>query len=110
MAATLIAPLQLSQAPTADPGNGTAADTVNGNVSPNTGATVFRLKNTDTNPHTVTFVTPGTVEGLAIADKPVTVPSGGTFQFVSGFDVTNFGANIKYTCDSALVFITVMEP
>ncbi|WAZ20167.1 hypothetical protein STRCI_001266 [Streptomyces cinnabarinus] len=45
-----------------------------------TGAGVLlAIKNADASPHTVTIATPGTVEGLAIADRPVTVPAGQTY-------------------------------
>lgn len=42
-----------------------------------TGAGVLLLvKNDDSSDHTVTLVTPGTVNGLAIADREVTVEAG----------------------------------
>jgi hypothetical protein len=45
-----------------------------------TGAGIFlAVKNADASPHTVTLATPGTVDGLAIADRAVTVPAGQTF-------------------------------
>jgi hypothetical protein len=51
----------------------TASDQVNGNnFLPNSGRLVL-LQNTSGSPLTVTFTTPGTVAGLAIADDPVTV-------------------------------------
>lgn len=34
------------------------------------------VKNGDASAHTVTLVTPGTVDGLAIADRPVSVAAG----------------------------------
>ncbi|MEI5520660.1 hypothetical protein WB388_08600 [Streptomyces brasiliscabiei] len=46
-----------------------------------TGSGVFlRVANADASPHTVTLVTPGTVDGLAIADRAVVVPAGQTFD------------------------------
>ncbi|MFF0597922.1 hypothetical protein [Streptomyces antibioticus] len=45
-----------------------------------TGAGVFlAVKNGDSESHTVTLATPGTVDGLAIADRTVTVPASQTF-------------------------------
>ncbi|MFE6362975.1 hypothetical protein ACFVP3_23625 [Streptomyces sp. NPDC057806] len=45
-----------------------------------TGAGIFlAVKNGDASPHTVTLVTPGTVDGLAIADRAVPVPAGQTY-------------------------------
>lgn len=46
-----------------------------------TGAGVFlRVANGDASSHTVTLVTPGTIDGLAIADRAVVVPAGQTFD------------------------------
>lgn len=36
----------------------------------------LEVLNSDASSKTVTLVTPGTVEGLAIADRPVTIPAG----------------------------------
>lgn len=40
---------------------------------------LLAVKNADTVSHTVTLVTPGSVDGLAIADRPMPVPAGQTF-------------------------------
>jgi hypothetical protein len=37
---------------------------------------VLMVRNGDSSSHTVTLVTPGTVNGLAIADRPITVEAG----------------------------------
>jgi len=45
-----------------------------------TGAGVLlAVKNADSGSHTVTLATPGTVDGLAVADRAVAVPAGQTF-------------------------------
>jgi hypothetical protein len=45
-----------------------------------TGAGVLlAVKNADSGSHVVTIATPGTVDGLAVADRAVTVPAGQTF-------------------------------
>jgi hypothetical protein len=45
-----------------------------------TGAGVLlAVKNADSGSHTVTIATPGTVDGLAVADRAVAVPAGQTF-------------------------------
>lgn len=40
---------------------------------------LLAVKNGDASPHTVTIVTPGTVDGLAVADRAVVVAAGQTF-------------------------------
>jgi hypothetical protein len=77
MAATAIMSAQLSRAVTPDPA-GTACDTVNGNITTNTGATIFRVHNTDTASHTLTFVSIPTEDGLALADLVITIPASTT--------------------------------
>lgn len=44
--------------------------------------TILRVVNGDASPHTVTVVTPGTVDGdLAVADRDVAIPAG-EFRFI----------------------------
>lgn len=52
----------------------TAAN-VDGHEINNSGRMFLYVKNGDASPITVTIVTPGTVDGLAVADKTVTVPA-----------------------------------
>jgi len=40
---------------------------------------LLAVKNADSGSHTVTIATPGTVDGLAVADRAVAVPAGQTF-------------------------------
>lgn len=47
-------------------------------VAPGAGV-LLAVKNADAGSHVVTIATPGTVDGLAIADRTVTVPAGQTF-------------------------------
>lgn len=108
MAATAFASLQLSRTQTADPTN-TACDAVNGNITPNTGATVFRLQNSDTSSHTVTFTTIPVEDGLDLADLVVTVAAS-AIVWLSGFDVDVFGAQMTYTASSAMVKVSALEP
>jgi len=42
----------------------------------NAGDEFIHIKNGDGSPHTVTIVTPATVDGLAVADRDVVVPAG----------------------------------
>ena len=99
---------QLSRTPLTDPA-GTFCDAVNSNITPNSGATVFRIVNTDTAAHTVTFDSIPTEDGLALADLVVTIPSS-TTQWAAGFDEETFGAQLTYLASSALIKVTIFEP
>lgn len=52
----------------------TAAQTTDGNSAPNDGNTYFEVKVATAGACTVTVQTPGTVDGLAIADRTISVP------------------------------------
>ena len=97
---------QLSRTPLTDPA-GTFCDAVNSNITPNSGATVFRIVNTDTTAHTVTFDSIPTEDGLALADLVVTIPSS-TTQWAAGFDEETFGAQLTYLASSALTVAASM--
>lgn len=53
--------------------------------------TLLHVVNVDSSSHTITIVTPGTVNGLAIADLTVTVPGGGS-RFIGSFPAGTFAA------------------
>jgi hypothetical protein len=108
MAATqLPANTQMGQNPTADPA-GTTMDTANGNTTTNSGATFFRFANQTASPVTATVVTPGTVEGYAIADQTINIPAS-VAVWAGRFDIKNFGARITFTT-AANIKITAFEP
>lgn len=52
--------------------------TSGGDDAPTGAGVVLVVKNADASDHTVTLATPGTVNGLAIADRTVTVTAGKT--------------------------------
>ena len=108
MAATAIASNQLSRAGTAEP-TPTFCDAVNGNITTNTGATVFRFQNTDSSSHTVTVTSNPTEDGLALADLVLTLAASAK-EFYSDFDTAVFGSQMIYTASSALVEVTIYEP
>ena len=110
MTATPMASTQLSQTPVATPVPG-AVDAVNSNISTNTGATVFRLKNSDTAAsHTVTFNSIVTEDNLALADLVVTVPISGDVS-LAGLPVDVFGAQITWLAsDGTHLTVSVTEP
>lgn len=87
-----------------------AADAANGNIlATNNGVSTWvEATNTDTESHTLTLVTPGTVDGLAIADKVVTIPAGAKWR--SGpLPVMTYGSKPQITADSALVTIAARQ-
>lgn len=54
------------------------AAAVGGDTGQTSGRILLLVKNGDASSHTVTLVTPGTVDGLAIADRAVIVAAGAT--------------------------------
>lgn len=89
---------------------GAPADTTNGNSCPNSGRTFLRVKNTDTASHTLTLVTPGTVDGsLAVADDPRVIPASST-KWIPRLPVSVYGSTLQMTADSAQLLVTAFEP
>lgn len=54
--------------------------------------TMLHVVNGDSSSHTITIVTPGTVNGLAIADLVVTVPNGAS-RMIGPFPAGTFAAS-----------------
>jgi hypothetical protein len=54
------------------------AATGGGDTAPTGKGVLLAVKNGDASDHTVTMATPGTVDGLAIADRTITVTAGQT--------------------------------
>jgi hypothetical protein len=109
MARTHIASVPFSRAGVTDPVDA-AADATNGNVITNTGKTAIRVVNADgTNPHTVTFVTPGTVDGQPVEDRDEVIPAGET-QWFGRFQSSIYGSSMGINVDSTEIKLTVFEP
>ncbi|MFE9923271.1 hypothetical protein ACFYQA_17300 [Streptomyces sp. NPDC005774] len=79
-----------------------------------TGAGVLLLvKNGDASEHTVTMVTPGTVNGLAIADRPIPVAAGAVVGIPVNQDYRNPStgrASITYDAVTSLEVAVVRVP
>jgi hypothetical protein len=88
-----------------------AVDAVNGNVSPNTGKTIFRLKNSDSGAtHTVTFDTIVAEDGLELANLVITIPESGDGE-ISDLDTKTFGSQVTWLAsDGTHVTVSVVEP
>ena len=110
MTATPMASTQLSQTPVTTPVPG-AVDAVNGNISVNTGATVFRLKNSDGSAtHTVTFYSIVTEDSLSLANLVITVPISGDAS-LSQLPVDVFGSQVSWLAsDGTHLTVSVVEP
>ena len=86
------------------------ADPVSGNNVINSGRTCFRLKNTDTAQHSVTFNTFLIIESrYAVSDDVVLIPAGATV-WTGRFDTPVFGAVMTFLADSVFVQVSVFEP
>ncbi len=85
-------------------------DAVNGHTVPNSGKTLIVVRNADAvNPHNVTFVTPGTVDEQAIADRTVAIPASSTRWF-GRFQPSVYGSALAVNVDSSQLKITAYEP
>ena len=76
-----------------------AADAANGHSFTNTAENVvLHVKNAGGGDTTLTFITPGTVEGQAIGDYAVVV-SAGTEEIIGPFNNANFGVSRVVSVD-----------
>jgi hypothetical protein len=71
-----------------------AGDATNGHSTTNDGKVRILLTNVGGSSRTATFITQSTVEGLAVADKTVTVAAN-TTEWTSGWSVANFGRTLQ---------------
>jgi hypothetical protein len=108
MPATAVTVVRPTIAGVADP-TPVAADTVNGNSVPNLDGLVLVLNNTDASSHTVTFTTPVTHGGYAVADYTVTL-NATTKRNFSNFPTEQFGRTLTFTANSNTVTIAAMAP
>jgi hypothetical protein len=87
-----------------------------GHMFANDGRQLLHVKNSDVADRTLTFPTPATQDGLAIADQAVTVPAGGE-QFIGPFPGRTFNqsgvdagrVHIDYSAVTG-VTVAVIEP
>lgn len=91
------------------PPSAVASDATNGNSVPNIAGLILTLNNTDTNPHTIAFVTPVTHGGYAVSDKSVALAAGAVKAF-SNFPSDSFGRTLTFTTGSATVTVSAMAP
>lgn len=88
---------------TAFPAPSAAGDVANGNVSPNDGATMLAVLNSDgSNPHVLTVTVVSGVDGLTAGPRPYTIPAtaSGT-QLVGPFPIQFYGSQLLWNVDNA---------
>jgi hypothetical protein len=84
-------------------------DATNGHVVTNSGRTIVTVRNADTSAHSVTFVTPGTVDSQAIADRTVSVPASTSMDF-GGLPTSIYGSQLQINVDSTQLKLVAREP
>ncbi len=87
-----------------------AGDVTNGNQFDHGARTFLRARNADVAQQTVTIITPGTVDGLAIADRVVTIPAGAT-RYIGPFtnDYRQSDGKVYVDVSDADVFLAVFR-
>jgi hypothetical protein len=88
-----------------------AGDVVNGNNIPSlTNNTVILVHNAHaTLAKTITFITSQTVDGLAVADRTVSIPALSTRVFTQ-MDPRLFGKTMEFTVETVDVKVQVFQP
>lgn len=100
---------KLSDAGVTDPAE-TNGDPTNGHALPNTGNTVLRVRNAHaTLARTVTFLTPVTVGGKAVADTVVSIPATATRTF-GGLSTALYGTSVPVDVETSDVKLIAFEP
>lgn len=89
-------------APTAFPTPSVAGDAVNGNVTPNDGATMLAVLNADgAATHGMTVQVASGLDGLTAGPRPYTFPISTAVQVVGPFPLQYYGSQLLWTVDSA---------
>lgn len=87
------------------PGAEVNADTANNHQGVNDGRVFLLVRNAGAGAQNVTLLTPGTVEGLAIADVVVSVPAGAS-RYIGPFPPATFGDPLQVDVASADLRLT----
>ncbi|URM86565.1 hypothetical protein PBI_HILLTOPFARM_128 [Mycobacterium phage Hilltopfarm] len=109
MAATRLVPIKRIPTGALPPAQETMIDTEEGTVVANSPSLSVTLQNPDDeNAATVTVVTPGTVNGLAIEDLEITLaPFGqeGASRIVGNLPVSTFGSDVLFQTDDDVYIV-----
>lgn len=93
--ATPITVTDITRTGIADPAEVTG-DTVVGNECTNDGRVVLRVRNAHaTVPQTATFITPGSIDGLAVTDRALSVPAAST-RWIGPFPAAIYGTLLVF--------------
>jgi hypothetical protein len=87
---------------TAFPAPSVAGDAVNGNVSPNDGATMLAVFNADAgSTHTLTVTVASGVDGLTAGPRSYTIPTSASGTQITGpFPIQFYGSQLLWNVDS----------
>lgn len=93
----------------------TAADSVNGHKFFNDGRTVFIAQNTNAATRTITFLTPGSIDGNAIADLAVVIAATTGRLITPSFPATVYSQSdgyvyVDYSAATGLLVAAVKIP
>lgn len=87
-----------------------AGDSSNGHVVTNSGQTIVTVRNADaSNPHSVTLITPGTVDGQTIGDRTVSIAASSSRDF-GGLPTSVYGSQMQIDVDSSQLKLVAREP
>lgn len=87
-------------------------DPVDNHQFQNSGKTFLVVRNNGASAHTVTLVTPGAIEGLALADRQISVPAGET-RYIGPFSPGTYNnpnsSTVFLDADSADLKLSLLE-
>lgn len=88
----------------------TTGDASNGHYVENDGMTAILAKNTNgsATARTITFLTPGTVDGQAVGDRTESIPAGET-QFFGPFPTASYGRTLNIDVSHAEVTLEALR-
>lgn len=86
----------------------TTGDASNGHAVKNDGKVKILLHNVGASSRTATFITPGTVDGQAIADRTVAVAAG-VSKIVGPFDQSAYGSNLQIDVTHAELHLVALH-
>jgi hypothetical protein len=86
----------------------TTGDATNGHVCTNDGKVLILAHNTGASSRTITFITPGTVDGQAVADRTATVATDVSKVF-GPFPTADYGASLAIDVSHAELHLVAIH-
>ena len=81
-----------------------ATDPSNGNQTPNDGATILQINNSDASTHTLTIQIPGGLDGQTVSSRVFSLTAGQTIT-TGAFPVNVYSNLFQYTVGSGLMLV-----